>query len=90
MTRTGPAVVKVEGVMSGAACFRGTRVPSWMLFAYLADCRTIDEFTKDYQTVTYQQAVSAVTEAGRLLSAAAPTVPYRPQGRRHDRRSGRA
>ena len=48
----------------GAAVFAGTRVPVDVLFEYLEAGETLDEFLKQFPTVTRQQAV-AVLELAR-------------------------
>jgi uncharacterized protein (DUF433 family) len=35
--------------MSGALCFYGTRIPVSFLFDYIAQGRTVEEFSKDYR-----------------------------------------
>lgn len=49
--------------------FAGTRVPVDILFEYLEAGDTLDEFLKEFPTVTRRQAV-AVLEVARLRSEA--------------------
>ena len=62
--------------MSGAVCFRGTRVPVEFVFDFLAN-GTIEEFYEDYPNVKPEQ-VRTVVEASRkgilALYPAAPSV----------------
>jgi uncharacterized protein (DUF433 family) len=55
--------------MSGAAVFRGTRVPIAHLFEYLEEGETVDEFLRQFPSVTRDQ-VLAVLELSKtsLLS----------------------
>ena len=43
--------------MSGAPCFKGTRVPVQNLLDYIQGGSTIDEFFEDYPSVTRNQVV---------------------------------
>ena len=43
--------------MSGAPCFRGTRVPVQHLMDYIEGGSTIDEFLKDFPTVSRYQTI---------------------------------
>ena len=43
--------------MSGAPCFKGTRVPVQNLLDYLEGGSTIDEFFEDFPSVTRHQAI---------------------------------
>jgi len=43
--------------MSGAAVFRGTRVPITHLFEYLEGGETVDEFLDQFPTVTRAQVL---------------------------------
>lgn len=43
--------------VSGAPCFRGTRVPVQNLLDYLEGGSTIDEFLKDFPSVTREHVV---------------------------------
>jgi uncharacterized protein (DUF433 family) len=52
--------------MSGAPCFKGTRVPVTHLFEYLQAGDSLGEFLNDFPTVTREQA-RAVLGASRDL-----------------------
>ncbi len=43
--------------MSGTPCFKGTRVPVQHLLDYIEGNSTIDEFFKDYPSVTRDQVM---------------------------------
>jgi uncharacterized protein (DUF433 family) len=46
--------------MSGAPCFKGTRVPVTHLFDYLQAGDSIGEFLNDFPTVTREQALGVL------------------------------
>ena len=50
-------------VMSGALCFRGTRVPVKNLFDYLEGSSTLEDFLEDFPSISRTTAVS-VLEGG--------------------------
>jgi len=56
-------------IMSGMPVFQGTRVPFQALLDYLQGGDTIDEFLDDFPTVTRQQAIEAIRQAGQMLLA---------------------
>lgn len=51
-------------VMSGAPCFKGTRVPVQNLFDYLEGTSSLEDFLEDFPSVSREVAV-AVLEAAR-------------------------
>jgi uncharacterized protein (DUF433 family) len=55
-------------VMSGALCFKGTRVPVKNLFDYLEGASTLEDFLEDFPTISRETAVS-VLEAARARLA---------------------
>lgn len=57
-------VSRDSGVMSGALCFVGTRVPVQNLFDYLEGRSSLDDFLEDFPSVRREVAV-AVLEAAR-------------------------
>ncbi|MFO1287666.1 MAG: DUF433 domain-containing protein [Rubrivivax sp.] len=59
-----PLVSRHPGIMSGALCFAGTRVPVKNLFDYLEGSSSLEQFLDDFPTVSREQAV-AVLEAAR-------------------------
>lgn len=57
-------VVQDPEIMSGAPCFKGTRVPVKNLFDYLEGTSSTEEFLQDFPSVSRRVAV-AVLEAAR-------------------------
>jgi len=52
------SVVSVSlDIMHGTPCFTGTRVPVQTLLDYIEDGDTLDNFLRDFSTVTRAQAV---------------------------------
>jgi uncharacterized protein (DUF433 family) len=56
-------------IVSGTPVFVGTRVPAQALLDYLEGGETIEEFLDDFPSVSREQAVSFLEEAGRALLA---------------------
>jgi len=57
--------------MSGAPCFRGTRVPIQSLIDFLEDGETIEEFIKLYPSISRYQVIAVLDFANsRLLECA--------------------
>jgi len=56
-------------IVSGAPVFVGTRVPVQALLDYLEGGETIDEFLDDFPSVSREQVVAFLEEAGRALLA---------------------
>jgi uncharacterized protein (DUF433 family) len=56
-------------VVSGTPVFFGTRVPARALLDYLEGGETIDEFLDDFPSVSREQAIAFLEEAGRKLLA---------------------
>ena len=56
-------------IVSGTPVFAGTRVPAQALLDYLAGGETIEEFLDDFPSVSREQAIAFVGEAGRALLA---------------------
>lgn len=57
----------------GATVFAGTRVPVETLFDYLEAGETLDEFLRQFPTVTREQAV-AVLELAKRRAASDPVT----------------
>ncbi len=64
MTTQDPLVTRSDDRAWGASVFAGTRVPVDNLFEYLEAGETIEEFIRQFPTVTRPQ-VLAVLEAAR-------------------------
>ena len=56
-------------IVSGAPVFVGTRVPALALLDYLTGGETIEEFLDDFPSVSGEQAIAFIEEAGRALLA---------------------
>jgi uncharacterized protein (DUF433 family) len=56
-------------VVSGTPVFVGTRVPAQALLDYLEGGETIEEFLDDFPSVSREQAIAFIREAGRALLA---------------------
>ena len=55
--------------MSGAPCFTGTRVPISHLFDYIERGETLDEFLRQFPSVTRVQALAALEMSKEFLLA---------------------
>jgi uncharacterized protein (DUF433 family) len=55
--------------MSGAPCFTGTRVPITHLFEYLETGETVDEFLRQFPSVTRAQALAVLELSKESLLA---------------------
>ncbi|MGH9739261.1 MAG: DUF433 domain-containing protein [Candidatus Acidiferrales bacterium] len=62
-------IVQDPEVLGGKPVFRGTRVPFQALLDYLEGGDTLDEFLKQFPTVSREEAVAALEEAKSLLLA---------------------
>jgi uncharacterized protein (DUF433 family) len=56
-------------IMSGALCFRGTRVPVKNLFDYLEGSSTLEDFLEDFPSVTRAIAISVLETARERLAS---------------------
>lgn len=56
-------------IVSGTPVFVGTRVPVKALLDYLEEGETIEEFLDDFPTVSREQVIAFLEEAGRALLA---------------------
>ena len=59
-------------IMSGALCFKGSRVPVQNLFDYLEGASTLDDFLEDFPSVSREAAIAVLETAKARLSADAP------------------
>jgi uncharacterized protein (DUF433 family) len=59
-----PSISRDPDIMSGALCFKGTRVQVQTLFDYLEGRSSLDDFMEDFPSVPREAAV-AVLEAAR-------------------------
>jgi uncharacterized protein (DUF433 family) len=56
-------------ILGGTPVFVGTRVPVQTLLVYLESGETLEEFLDNFPTVSREQAVAFLEEAGRALVA---------------------
>lgn len=63
-----PEVERVDGKVSGAWVFKGTRVPVKALFENLEAGATIDQFLTWFPGVTFDQAVAVLSHAEQSLA----------------------
>jgi len=75
-------IVADASIMNGTPCFRGTRVPFKNLIDYLEGGHPLDEFLRQFPTVTREMAVQALEEAKESLLSRMP-LPYRDEQMRH-------
>lgn len=69
-----PVIVRRNGVMSGAAVFRGTRVPPGPIFSMLAEMSAEQIVRRDYRSVSKSDIELALRQACRLLEREARWV----------------
>lgn len=62
-------VVSDPEIMHGTPCFQGTRVPFKNLIDYLEGGYSLDEFVREFPTVSREQAVQALEAAKDSLLA---------------------
>jgi uncharacterized protein (DUF433 family) len=56
-------------IHSGTPVFAGTRVPARTLLDYLEGGDTLEEFLDNYPSVSREQAIAFIEEAGRAVLA---------------------
>ncbi|MGH8469332.1 MAG: DUF433 domain-containing protein [Gammaproteobacteria bacterium] len=66
-----PLVTCAPDIMGGTSVFAGTRVPVQTLLDYLEGGESIDDFLEGFPTVTREQVVAFLEEAGARMKAAA-------------------
>jgi len=64
------SVERVQGRVSGAFVFKGTRLPVATLFENLEAGATVSDFLKWYEGVTREQVLDVLRHAERSLVAA--------------------
>jgi uncharacterized protein (DUF433 family) len=69
MAFTSDVIVKDPEILGGTPVFRGTRVPFKSLLDYLEGGHTLDEFLRQFPTVTREMAIQALEEAKDSLLA---------------------
>ena len=68
---TAPLITCAPDIMGGTPVFAGTRVPVQTLLDYLEGGESIDDFLEGFPTVTREQVVAFLEEAGARMKAAA-------------------
>ncbi|HEY3874863.1 MAG TPA: DUF433 domain-containing protein [Candidatus Kapabacteria bacterium] len=58
-------IISDPEIMGGVPVFAGTRVPFDGLLDYLEAGETVDDFVRDFPTVTRMQATQALMEIGK-------------------------
>jgi uncharacterized protein (DUF433 family) len=66
-----PLITCAPDIMGGTPVFAGTRVPVQTLLDYLEGGESIDDFLEGFPTVTREQVVAFLEEAGARMKAAA-------------------
>lgn len=56
-------IVSDPEIMNGTPCFRGTRVPFKNLIDYLEGGHSLDEFLRQFPSITPEMAIQALEEA---------------------------
>ena len=69
MLKDFPIVSISPEIMGGTPVFAGTRVPVQTLFDYLKAGESIDDFLDGFPTVTREQVIALLEEAGKQLVA---------------------
>jgi uncharacterized protein (DUF433 family) len=64
-----PVIVSRPDILGGTPCFRGTRVPFENLIDYLEGGHSLDEFLRQFPTVTRELAIRALDAARDSLLA---------------------
>jgi uncharacterized protein (DUF433 family) len=62
-------IVADPDILGGTPVFAGTRVPVRPLFDYLEEGGTLDEFLRQFPSVTREQAIAALDLARETLLA---------------------
>lgn len=70
-TATKRPITRDPDLHSGAPVFTGTRIAVKILLDYLAEGQSVDDFVKQYPSVSREQAIAAIEELERLLEKSA-------------------
>ena len=62
-----PVIVADPDVLNGMPCFRGTRVPFKNLIDYLEGGHSLNEFLRQFPSVSHEMAVQALEDAKESL-----------------------
>lgn len=66
-----PLITSDPDRLGGTPCFAGTRVPVQTLFEYIEGGETLDEFVKDFPSISREQAIAVLKASRAALLAAA-------------------
>jgi len=64
-----PLITSTPDILGGTPVFRGTRVPVQTLIEYLEGGQTIDDFLDGFPTVTREQIIAFLEEAGPSMGS---------------------
>lgn len=67
MLKDSPIISVSPEIMGGTPVFVGTRVPIQTLLDYLKAGESIDDFLDGFPTVTKEQVIALIEEAGKQL-----------------------
>ena len=69
-----PYIIRNPEIMSGAPCFKGTRVLVQNLFDYLEGSSSLEDFMEDFPSVSKEAAIAVLEAAKARLFADAPAA----------------
>ncbi|MBE9104003.1 DUF433 domain-containing protein [Nostoc cf. edaphicum LEGE 07299] len=69
MLKDSPIISASPEIMGGAIVFAGTRVPVQTLLDYLKAGESIDDFLDGFPTVTKEQVIALLEEAGKQFAS---------------------
>ena len=69
-----PYISRDPEIMSGAQCFKGTRVLVQNLFDYLEGSSSLEDFLEDFPSVSREAAIAVLEAAKARLFADAPAA----------------
>lgn len=67
MLKNSPIISASPDIMGGTPVFAGTRVPVQTLLDYLKGGESIDDFLDGFPTVTREQVITLLEEAGKQV-----------------------
>ena len=67
MLKNSPIISASPEIMGGTPVFNGTRVPAQTLLDYLKAGESIDDFLDGFPTVTREQVIALLEEAGKRV-----------------------
>ena len=70
-TNTTPPITRDPEILSGAPVFTQTRIAVKVLFDYLEDGQTVDDFVSHYPSVSREQVIAALEEVEEMLRVTA-------------------